>query len=69
MNNTVEVDREALRTVLTAITSEDRGDVRKLQDTMNLLNTDNPVGKLIRDFNASVAYKTIIGGLFGGEEC
>lgn len=59
--DTVTVDREALRAVLTAVTGEPHY-IRELQATMSL--PDSPVMKLIRDFNASVAYKTITKGLF-----
>jgi hypothetical protein len=63
--NEVTVDREALRAVLQALTGEPHY-IRELQATMGLPN--NPIEKLINDFNASVAYQTITDGLFGGEE-
>ena len=65
MKSTVEVDREALRLILNAITGEPHY-IRELQATMSL--PDSPVMKVIRDFNASVAYNTVTDGLFGGEE-
>ena len=61
----VTVDREALREVLQALTGEPHY-IRELQATIGL--PDSPIAKLIDDFNASVAYQTITGGLFGGEE-
>jgi hypothetical protein len=61
----VTVDLEALRAVLQALTGEPHY-IRELQATIGL--PDNPIAKLIDDFNASVAYQTITDGLFGGEE-
>lgn len=66
MKSTVEVDRETLRQILTAITSDDLNLLMELRASMSDLSS--PVMKVIRDFNSSVAYNAITAGLFGGEE-
>lgn len=63
--STVTVDREALGVILQALVGEPHY-IRELQVTRDL--PGSPVQKVIDDFNASVAYKTITDGLFGGEE-
>ena len=71
MSNTVTVDREALRKILSVISGFDSESPASITEVENLAkdtSSYSPLMTVIRGFNSSVAYQQITKGLFGGEE-